>query len=195
MKLIFATNNAHKIEEIRSILGDRMEILTLKEAGIDQDIPEPFETLEENAVNKSKVIYNLTGMDCFSEDTGLEVEALDGAPGVKSARYAGEGRSSFDNIQKLLTNLEGSKNRNARFRTVISLFINGKQWLFEGICPGRILQETAGNSGFGYDPVFVPEGASRTFAQMDMSEKNLYSHRRIATEKLVGFLNELSANH
>lgn len=191
MKLIFATNNAHKVDEIRAILGSQMEIITLKEAGIDQDIPEPFSTLEENAVNKSTVIYNLTGMDCFSEDTGLEVEALDGAPGVKSARYAGEGRSSADNIQKLLTNLKDSKNRNARFRTVISLFINGKQWLFEGICPGRILHETAGNSGFGYDPVFVPEGATRSFAQMDMAEKNVYSHRRIATDKLVGFLNKI----
>lgn len=192
MKLIFATNNQHKADEIRSVLNGPVQLVTLREAGIDIEIPEPFQTLEENASTKSMTIYQLTHTDCFSEDTGLEVDALGGEPGVKSARYAGEGSSFEDNIDKLLNNLNGVTDRNARFRTVISLLLNGKETLFEGICEGRILEQKRGNNGFGYDPVFVPKGADRSFAEMNMQEKNLYSHRKKATEKLVAFLNSLS---
>ncbi len=191
MKLIFATNNQHKVDEIRAVLANSLQIITLKEAGIDIDIPEPYDTLEENASGKSKTIFEMTDTDCFSEDTGLEVEALNGEPGVKSARYAGENRSFDANIEKLLVNLSGNTNRKARFRTVISLLIHGKETLFEGICEGGIIMERKGSNGFGYDPVFVPTGANKTFAEMDMAEKNKYSHRKKATEKLVAFLNSL----
>lgn len=190
MKLLFATNNNHKADEIRAVLKNNLEIETLNEAGIDMDIPEPFDSLEENARNKSMTIYEMTGLDCFSEDTGLEVDALDGDPGVKSARYAGENRSFDANIEKLLSNLAG-KERNARFRTVISLLIGGKETLFEGVCEGKIAEEKAGQNGFGYDPVFIPAGSDKSFAEMDLEEKNRYSHRKKATEKLVAFLNNL----
>jgi XTP/dITP diphosphohydrolase len=186
--LIFATNNAHKVEEIQAAIGDQLEVISLKQAGIDIDIPEPHPTLEANASEKSGTIHQLTGADCFSEDTGLEVEALDGEPGVKSARYAGEDRSFSSNIEKLLHRLEGQTNRKARFRTVISLIKNGHEHLFEGICEGYILTAPTGDQGFGYDPVFVPEGAARSFAEMNMEEKNHYSHRRRAADKLVAFL-------
>lgn len=195
MQLIFATNNQHKVDEIRSVLDNRLEMMTLKEAGINQDIPEPFDTLEANASVKSKTIKDLTGLNCFSEDTGLEVEALNGEPGVKSARYAGDNRSFDANIDKLLLNLEGQTNRKARFRTVISLLIAGDEFLFEGICNGVITAEKRGNQGFGYDPVFIPEGSMRTFAEMTMEQKNQFSHRKKATEKLVAFLNRLMTNH
>lgn len=195
MKLIFATNNQHKTDEIRSVLDDTLEIITLKEAGIDKDIPEPYATLEANASTKSMTIFEMTGLNCFSEDTGLEVEALHGEPGVKSARYAGPGCTADANIEKLLANLEGKTERNARFRTVISLLIDGRESLFEGVCNGKIIDEKRGNQGFGYDPVFIPEGADRTFAEMGLEEKNRYSHRKKATEKLVAFLNSLSTNH
>ncbi len=195
MKLIFATNNQHKVEEIRSVIGKEPFIITLKEAGIDIDIPEPYATLEENASGKSRTIYEMTGIDCFSEDTGLEVNALDGAPGVKSARYAGENRSFDANIEKLLSNLAGKADRVARFRTVISLLIGGRETLFEGICEGRITDQKRGNLGFGYDPVFIPAGSAKTFAEMEITEKNQYSHRKKATEKLVAFLTNLSSNH
>ena len=191
MKLIFATNNQHKAEEIRSVADDKFEILTLKEAGIDIDIPEPHNTLEENASGKSATIYQLTQTNCFSEDTGLEVEALNGEPGVKSARYAGGGRSFDENINKLLSKLAGNLNRRARFRTVISVIIEGKETLFDGICEGSIIEDKKGDSGFGYDPVFVPDGSDQTFAEMSLETKNLFSHRRKATEKLVAFLNNL----
>jgi XTP/dITP diphosphohydrolase len=191
MKLIFATNNEHKVDEIRSILGEKFDIISLKEAGINIDIPEPHDTLEANASEKSKVIYELTGTDCFSEDTGLEVYALAGEPGVKSARYAGEGRSFDANIEKLLSNLAGKPDRQARFRAVISLLIDGKETQFEGICEGSIIEEKRGKGGFGYDPVFVPEGSVKTFAEMGMEEKAIFSHRAKATEKLVAFLNKL----
>ena len=191
MKLIFATNNQHKADEIRSVLNGPIELVTLKEAGIDIDIPEPYDTLEENARTKSTTIFEMTGTNCFSEDTGLEVDALGGEPGVKSARYAGEGRSFEANIDKLLAKLEQVEDRRARFRTVISLLINGKETLFEGVCEGRIIREKRGNNGFGYDPVFVPEGSDLSFAEMDMAGKNRYSHRKKATEKLVAFLNSL----
>ena len=186
--LIFATNNQNKVDEIRLVLGNRFNIITLKEAGIDIDIPEPHDTLEAIATEKSGVIQRLTQKNCFSEDTGLEVAALNGEPGVKSARYAGEGRSFENNIDKLLLNLQGTSNRNARFKTVISLIINKKEYLFEGICMGMITTERKGSSGFGYDPVFIPTGSSSTFAEMTMEEKSKFSHRKKAVEQLVEFL-------
>jgi XTP/dITP diphosphohydrolase len=188
--IIFATNNQYKVEEVRAVLGKRFNIITLKEAGIDIDIPEPHDTLEANATEKSKTIYEITNKNCFSEDTGLEVEALNGDPGVKSARYAGESRSFDDNIEKLLTNLKTANNKTARFRTVISLIQAGKEYFFEGICPGKITNERKGNNGFGYDPVFVADGSDKTFAEMDMTEKNQFSHRKKAMEKLITFLNK-----
>jgi XTP/dITP diphosphohydrolase len=188
MKLIFATNNQHKVDEIRHQIGDRFDLLTLKEAGIDIDIPEPHDTLEANASEKSRTIYQLTNTNCFGEDTGLEVHSLHGEPGVKSARYAGEDKSFDKNIDKLLSNLENTPNRLARFRTVISLIMDGKETLFEGICNGEIITERRGNQGFGYDPVFIPEGSDRTFAEMNISEKQAFSHRGRATAKLVAFL-------
>ena len=191
MKLIFATNNQHKVDEIRSVTGNDLRIITLKEAGIDIDIPEPYNTLEENASGKSKTIFEMTAINCFSEDTGLEVAALNGAPGVKSARYAGDNRSFDANIEKLLLNLADKPDRSARFRTVISLLTDGKETLFEGICEGRIIEEKRGTQGFGYDPVFIPAGSAKTFAEMSMDEKNQFSHRKKATEKLVAFLNNL----
>lgn len=191
MRLIFATNNKHKAEEIKVVVPEQMEIITLKDAGIDIDIPEPYNTLEENASEKSKTIYKLTGTNCFSEDTGLEVEALNGEPGVKSARYAGEDKAFDKNIDKLLAKLGDTQNRKAQFRTVASLIINGKEYIFEGICPGVITRDKRGAGGFGYDPVFIPDGASQTFAEMSMEEKNQFSHRKKAIEKLVAFLNQL----
>ena len=191
MKLIFASNNQHKVDEIRSLLPPDFEIITLQEAGIDIDIPEPFHTLEENASSKSRTIFELTGINCFSEDTGLEVKALGGEPGVKSARYAGDGRSFDANIEKLLINLAGHQDRDARFRAVISLLIEGRETLFEGICEGKIIGNKRGNLGFGYDPVFIPAGSDKTFGEMSLEEKTRYSHRARATEKLVAFLNKL----
>lgn len=195
MKLIFATNNSNKVKEIRSLLADKgYEIISLKEAGIDIDIPEPYDTLHENASAKSGTIYKMTGINCFSEDTGLEVAALNGEPGVKSARYAGENKSFEANIDKLLLKLSGKDDRSARFRTVISLIIDGKETLFEGICEGHITLERKGNGGFGYDPVFQPKGYYITFAEMSLEEKAAISHRGRATVKLVTFLNTLAAN-
>lgn len=198
MTLIFATNNTHKVSEIRNALNNDFEIISLKEAGIDKDIPEPHDTLEANASEKSQTIFKLTGSNCFSEDTGLEVEALNGAPGVKSARYA-EGEEQYnDIIDKLLDKLNGENNRNARFRTVISLIINSKELLFEGICTGKITQERRGTSGFGYDPVFIPDGADKTFAEMTIDEKKQYSHRAKALAKLIegikGFQLQVTGN-
>ena len=195
MKLIFATNNQHKVDEVSLISGKEFEIITLKEAGINIDIPEPHQTLEENASEKSKTIYQLTRQNCFSEDTGLEVEALGGEPGVKSARYAGDQKSFDDNIEKLLSNLKGKTNRKARFRAVISLILAGKEYLFEGISEGVIINEKRGKLGFGYDPVFVPAGSNKTFAEMELAEKNQYSHRKMAVEKLVVFLTKEQQSH
>lgn len=191
MKLIFATNNQHKVEEIRSVLANKFDIITLKEAGIDIDIPEPYATLEENASGKSATIFQLTGINCFSEDTGLEVVSLNGEPGVKSARYAGDDRTFDKNIEKLLVNLAGKSDRSARFRTIISLILDGKETLFEGICEGEIITERKGTRGFGYDAVFVPAESNKTFAEMTLPEKSQFSHRARATEKLVTFLNSL----
>jgi len=189
-QLIFATNNQNKVAEVRSVLGSLFEVISLKEAGIDVDIPEPYDTLEENAATKSSTIFNLTGNNCFSEDTGLFVDALNGAPGVKSARYAGEAANNKDNIEKLLLNLNKSENRTARFRTIISLILNGQEHTFEGICEGVILYGQRGEKGFGYDAVFVPNGSEKSFAEMDTAEKNLYSHRKKAMAKLIAFLSE-----
>lgn len=190
MQLVFATNNAHKVEEIQAAIGDQIEIITLQEAGIDIDIPEPHSTLEANASEKSRTIHTITGKNTFSEDTGLEVAALNGEPGVKSARYAGEHKDFGHNIQKLLTNLKDKPNRQARFRTVISLIWDNKEYLFEGDCPGQIITAPRGSGGFGYDPVFIPEGSGKTFAEMNMAEKNQFSHRRKAADKLVAFLHQ-----
>lgn len=188
--LIFATNNANKVTEVKSILKGNFSILSLAEAGIKVDIPEPYDTLEQNASEKARVIHYLTGKDCFAEDTGLQVEALHGEPGVKSARYAGEERSFEDNIDKLLLNLKDKPDKTAQFKTVICVIINGKQNIFDGICKGTIIANRRGVSGFGYDPVFIPEGAEKTFAEMTLDEKNKYSHRKKATLKLVEFLND-----
>ncbi len=190
--LIFASNNQHKVDEIRKAVGESFKIVTLKEAGIDIDIPEPHETLEANASEKSATVHKLTEKNCFSEDTGLEVEALKGEPGVKSARYAGEAKDFKANIEKLLNNLKGEQNRKAQFRTVISLIWNTHEYFFEGICPGKIIDVQKGEYGFGYDPVFVPDGSDKTFAEMNMTEKNEFSHRRKAVDKLMLFLKEAS---
>jgi XTP/dITP diphosphohydrolase len=186
--IIFATNNQNKVSEVKSIVLGKFNIISLKEAGIDIDIAEPFDTLEENAKEKAKVIYELSRRDCFSEDTGLEVKSLAGEPGVKSARYAGEARSFENNIDKLLGKLANTTDRSARFRTVICLMWEGNTLFFEGICQGSILSERRGSSGFGYDPVFVPEGSVKSFAEMTMSEKNVFSHRRKAIELLTDYL-------
>lgn len=192
MELIFATNNEHKVTEIRAVLPPHFRIQTLKEAGIDIDIPEPHDTLQDNAREKAITIHNLTSTNCFSEDTGLEVFSLNGEPGVKSARYAGEEKSFKKNIEKLLQNLAGKKNRAAQFRTVACLILNGNEYFFEGISRGQITETPLGNEGFGYDPVFVPDGAKKTFAQMSLEEKNGFSHRRKAMDGLVSFLNQFS---
>lgn len=188
MELIFATNNLHKIAEIQPLLPATIRLKTLKQAGIEQEIPEPHDSLEANASEKSRVIHSITGANCFSEDTGLEVVALNGAPGVKTARYAGSTAGAKENINKLLEVLRNENDRRARFRTVISLILNGKEFQFEGICEGRISEQPSGNQGFGYDPVFIPNGSERCFADMTLEEKQQYSHRRKATDKLVDFL-------
>lgn len=191
MKLIFATNNQHKVDEIRSALPVQFEVITLRDAGIDIDIPEPYATLQENAAAKARTIYEMTQTNCFSEDTGLEVSALGGEPGVHSARYAGEEKLPEKNVSRLLTNLAGEKDRTACFRTIICLIWEGKELFFEGRCDGNIIQSPRGNKGFGYDPVFTPNGSELTFAEMDMQEKNRFSHRKKAADMLVTFLNHL----
>ncbi len=188
MKLVFATNNKHKLEEVRSILGDRVEVLSLNDINCHDDIPETADTLQENALIKARYIYNKYGIDCFADDTGLEVDALNGEPGVYSARYAGEQHCSENNMNKLLQNLTGKTNRNAQFRTVIALIINGEEFLFNGIVKGTISKEKTGYSGFGYDPIFIPEGFNLSFAQMSSEQKNKISHRYRAVAKLCDFL-------
>ena len=187
-KMVVATNNAHKLKEIAAILGQEIELLSLKDIQCFVDIPETADTLEGNARQKAMYIYENYGMDCFADDTGLEVEALGGAPGVFSARYAGEGHDSEANMQKLLKELAGKENRKAQFRTVICLIRNGKEHLFEGIVKGEIIQEKRGGEGFGYDPIFVPEGYDLTFAELGDDVKNTISHRARAVEKLCQFL-------
>jgi XTP/dITP diphosphohydrolase len=188
IELVFATNNQNKVNEIRSILQEPFEIITLQEAGIDIDIPEPHLTLETNASEKSYTIHQMTHKNCFSEDTGLEVFSLNGEPGVKSARYGGEGRNFQDNIHLLLKNLEGKSERSAQFRTVVSLIWEDQEYLFIGICKGTIIESQKGGEGFGYDPIFVPEGSNQTFAEMGMEEKNKFSHRKKAVAQLIEFL-------
>lgn len=187
-KIVVATNNAHKLKEIAAILGQEIELLSLKDIQCFADIPETADTLEGNARQKAMYIYENYGMDCFADDTGLEVEALGGAPGVFSARYAGDGHDSEANMQKLLKELAGKENRKAQFRTVICLIRNGKEHLFEGIVKGEIIQEKRGGAGFGYDPIFVPEGYDLTFAELGDDVKNTISHRARAVEKLCQFL-------
>ena len=189
--IIFATNNEHKIKEIQSLVGSDFTIITLQEAGIDIDIPEPHDTLQENAYEKAITIENITNKNCFSEDTGLEIEALNGEPGVKSARYAGGDRNFQANIDKVLEKLNGSTNRKAQFRTVICLLWNKEVFYFEGICKGTIAETMHGAEGFGYDPIFIPEGASKSFAEMTMEEKNMYSHRQKAVTQLFTFLHSI----
>jgi XTP/dITP diphosphohydrolase len=189
-RIVFATNNDHKVKEIRVAVGSALEVVSLHQAGIDIDIPEPWATLEANATEKSSTIHRLTKENCFSEDTGLEVYALNGEPGVHSARYAGDQRSFGANIKKVLDRLGDTADRKARFRTVISLIWEEKEYLFEGICEGHITKHLAGDDGFGYDPIFIPEGDTRSFAQMSPQEKNHYSHRRKAADQLVAFLHK-----
>lgn len=189
-RIIFATNNAHKLSEVQALLGNTFTIVTLKECGITEDIPETAPTLEGNALQKARYIYEKIGADCFADDTGLEVEALGGAPGVHSARYATDGHDFAANNRLLLKNLEGVSNRKARFRTVIALILDGKEYLFEGVVEGRIAEEESGSEGFGYDPLFVPSGEIITFAQMSAEKKNSISHRGRAVAKLVNFLKD-----
>lgn len=186
--LVFATNNAHKLEEVRAILGNDFQIASLKEIGCHDDIPETADTLEGNAMQKAQYIKDKFGMDCFADDTGLEVKALNNAPGVFSARYAGPGHDSEANMKKLLHEMEGKENRKARFRTVIALLLDGKEYTFEGIVKGNIIEEKRGDSGFGYDPIFVPEGYDLTFAELGNDIKNKISHRAEAVKKLSAFL-------
>lgn len=188
--LIFATHNENKVKEVASVLKHRFEIKSLSQIGITQEIEEPFDTIKENAIEKARVIHLLTGQDCFAEDTGLEVPALNGEPGVKSARYAGENRDFDANIDKLLSRLREATDRTARFVTIVCLVRNGERFIFEGECKGAIIAGKKGTGGFGYDSVFVPQGDTRTFAEMNMEEKNKYSHRKKAIEKLAAFLEQ-----
>jgi len=188
MKLVFATNNEHKLNEVRQMLGNRFQLVSLSEIGCEEDIPETSNTLEGNASQKAHYVFEKYGLNCFADDTGLEVEALGMAPGVYSARYAGPQRDSSDNIIRLLSELDKINNRNARFRTVISLLINGEETFFEGIVDGEILYNPSGKLGFGYDPVFQPEGYSVSFAEMELPVKNKISHRGRAFNKLINYL-------
>lgn len=188
MKIVFATHNAHKVSEVQAVLGSEYQLVTATEAGISEEIPETQPTIEGNALQKARYVYEHTGLNCFADDTGLEVEALNGAPGVYSARYAGEHVSYADNNTLLLKNLAGCQNRKARFRTVIALILDGKEHLFEGRVEGTIATEPHGEGGFGYDPLFIPEGSQLTFAEMSPEAKNGISHRGRAVAKLVAFL-------
>ena len=187
-KIVFATNNRHKLDEIRKITHGKVVILSLSDINCHDEIPETGSTLEENALQKASYIKEHFGYDCFADDTGLEVDALNGAPGVYSARYAGGNCNPEDNMNKMLLELKGIENRNARFRTVVALIENGNNHLFDGIINGEIIKEKRGSEGFGYDPIFMPEGYDKTFAELGDDEKNKISHRAIATLKLVDFL-------
>lgn len=189
MKLVFATNNAHKLEEIREMAGGQYEIVSLKEIGCQEEIPEEQDTLEGNALQKARFVKERYGADCFADDTGLEIAALGGEPGVRSARYAGEGHDSEANMRKVLAKMEGVDDRRARFRTVIALILDGEEHLFEGEVRGEILREKHGAEGFGYDPIFRPEGFAESFAEMSLDAKNAISHRGRATRALIRFLN------
>jgi len=189
-ELVFSTNNLHKLLEVQHLLGDTFKLLSLKEIGVTEEIPEDYDTLEQNALQKAWYIYNKTNRNCFADDTGLEVDALGGKPGVYSARYAGESKNPKNNIIKLLSELKGKSNRKACFRTVVALIIDGNEFLFEGIVNGQIIEEEKGVDGFGYDPIFLPDGNSLTFAEMDLNQKNQISHRARAISKLVDFLHQ-----
>ena len=189
-KFVFATNNAHKLEEVTAILGDKIELLSMKDIHCSADIPETADTLEGNALLKARYIFENYHLDCFADDTGLEVEALNGAAGCDAARYAGDAHNSEANMQKLLQDMEGMENRKARFRTVFALIVNGKEHLFEGIVKGEITKHRHGTSGFGYDPIFIPEGYTQTYAEMGSELKNKISHRAVATDKLCNFLSK-----
>ena len=192
MELVFATNNKNKIKEITSLTSGKINLLGLNDISCFEELPETQPTIEGNALQKAKYVKDKYDRDCFADDTGLEVNALEGRPGVYSARYAGESRNDNDNMSKLLKELQNKSDRRARFRTVIALVMDGKEWLFEGIVEGRIIEEKRGANGFGYDPVFMPDGYDRTFAEMDLELKGRISHRGIAVRKLVEHLNKLT---
>jgi XTP/dITP diphosphohydrolase len=192
-ELVFATNNKHKLEEVRNIISDKVKIFSLDDINCYDDILETADTLEENASIKARYIKQQYGYDCFADDTGLEVEALNNAPGVYSARYAGEGHDALANMNKLLYEMQGQENRKARFRTVIALIVKNKEYLFEGIINGSIITEKRGEAGFGYDPVFIPDSYTQTFAEMGNELKNQISHRALAVKELATFLSILSA--
>lgn len=189
MKIIFATGNAHKVQEVRSMLPQGIEIQSLKDIGFTDELPETQDTIEGNSLQKAETLGKALGIACFAEDTGMEVDALNGEPGVYSARYAGENASYEDNVQKVLSRLEGEKNRRARFKTVITYYNAGNFVQFEGITEGTILEQPRGENGFGYDPIFIPDGADKTYAEMTLDEKNSYSHRK---KSFVGFANHLA---
>ena len=191
MKILFATNNAHKLSEVSEVLGDGVRLLTPRDCGVTEEIPETQPTLEGNALQKARYLHERTGLDCFADDTGLEVAALGGAPGVRSARYATDGHDFAANNRLLLKNLEGTTDRRARFRTVIALILNGKEHLFEGIVEGRIIDAERGAEGFGYDPLFIPDGGDKTFAEMSAEEKNAVSHRGRAVRRLAAYLHSI----
>ena len=193
MKLVFATNNSHKLYEVRKLISDELDLVGLKDINCIEEIPEEQETIEGNASQKAFYIFNKYGLNCFADDTGLEIDGVDGRPGVYSARYAGEDCSFQDNIHKVLREMEGMENRNAKFRTVISLVINGQETQFEGIVHGAILNKGRGESGFGYDPIFQPDGFGESFAEMSIEQKNQISHRGKATRKLCDYLGKLVA--
>lgn len=185
MQLVFASNNQNKIKEIQNLVPNTMQIVSLEDIGCTEDIPETAPTIEGNAIQKANYITQNYKLNCFADDTGLEVEALQGEPGVYSARYAGNQRNANDNMDKLLANLHNKLNRNAQFKTIICLNLNGTQHLFEGIVKGTIITEKKGNLGFGYDPIFIPHGYNKTFAEMTLEEKSKISHRGLAVEKLI----------
>ena len=190
MKILFATNNAHKLAEVQAVLGDSYTLVTPRDCGVTEEIPETQPTLEGNALQKARYLYDRTGLACFADDTGLEVAALGGAPGVHSARYATDGHDFAANNRLLLRNLAGEENRRARFRTVVALILGGREYLFEGVVEGQIIDRETGHEGCGYDPLFRPDGYDRTFAQMTTEEKNAVSHRARAVRKLAAFLHE-----
>ncbi|MBL7937476.1 MAG: non-canonical purine NTP diphosphatase [Bacteroidia bacterium] len=188
MQLIFATHNKNKLKEVKSLVPDSIQLLSLDDINFDTEIEETAETIEGNALLKAKTIYEKTGINCFADDSGLLVDALNGAPGVYSARYAGEQKNNEDNMQKLLYELQNHANRNAHFKTVMALILDGKEYLFEGKIEGKIITEKLGTNGFGYDPIFIPDGYNETFAQLDSETKNTISHRARALQKMLEFL-------
>jgi XTP/dITP diphosphohydrolase len=191
MQLIFATHNKNKLKEVKSLVPQHIDLLSLDDINLTEEIEETALTIEGNALLKAQTIYNQTGINCFADDSGLLVDALDGAPGVYSARYAGEHKNDNDNLEKLLKELSGKENRKAHFKTVMALIIDGKEYVFEGIINGTITTQRSGVNGFGYDPIFLPDGYTETFAEMSSDIKNVISHRAKATKKLVEFVNSL----